>query len=678
MRKFLLALGVAASTILSAAAVPSVAPSPGAINMEIYSGGIGSITIKVTGSINRECTGYATLAYEGKIIKSIPASNERWVYCTEGFDKVSEGNPFVGFYSGADSPATKPGRYTVTIPSDFYRVNGVGNSPFTLNYSIGGVAYDMIFSPEFNSSVGSLPQIKITFEGCTNLKYKAKTASGPQGGTGAVTKTGVYLETDAGDIEVTPVIEGNTAIINVPDKANVKGSLALNALDGVFTFTNSKGASGSNSKIYGRYNITGSSSSIGTTPEGYTLTNKEGELAGGVYDKIEAYEQIKNENESYGQIYYTYTNRFFDLNLPDGLKTHRVMMSRPQFYKEDLTTKAGSTFTLVQKADKSGFYVTTSGENDNVMPLENGTFFLVVPAGAFYYIPADGAGASSSPKLTFGPFVIMDMATTGFYLTPDPDKVQSELSQITITFDEGSTVEWKATEWGQLNYGTIEYDFRATAKDNQLFINLPTKFTVEGEWTLEIPSTALNVNDKPMGISAVYTINRDYISNIEITNNGNPTKCKLIADDEEYGVPYWSAQLQTAADKNTADFTFILPEKYDAVYYRLENQTGGGPLGAAYPVEDLIKDGGYTLAANHTVTGLPIGVTPLSFTFAKDGVAAEPSLMIANVSQATDVKGIEAEEGEAEYFNLQGVKIEKPESGIVIKVVNGKATKVTL
>lgn len=40
------------------------------------------------------------------------------------------------------------------------------------------------------------------------------------------------------------------------------------------------------------------------------------------------------------------------------------------------------------------------------------------------------------------------------------------------------------------------------------------------------------------------------------------------------------------------------------------------------------------------------------------------------------VAAIEAENGEAEFFNLQGVKVAKPENGLYIKVQNGKASKV--
>jgi len=44
----------------------------------------------------------------------------------------------------------------------------------------------------------------------------------------------------------------------------------------------------------------------------------------------------------------------------------------------------------------------------------------------------------------------------------------------------------------------------------------------------------------------------------------------------------------------------------------------------------------------------------------------------------TSVIGIEAEEGEAEYYTLQGVRVANPEKGIYVRVANGKAAKVVL
>ncbi|MDE5887841.1 MAG: hypothetical protein K2H46_09685 [Muribaculaceae bacterium] len=54
----------------------------------------------------------------------------------------------------------------------------------------------------------------------------------------------------------------------------------------------------------------------------------------------------------------------------------------------------------------------------------------------------------------------------------------------------------------------------------------------------------------------------------------------------------------------------------------------------------------------------------------------DPEAMILTVSGATGISAIEAEEGDAVYFNLQGQRVANPDKGIYIRVVNGKAVKV--
>ena len=50
------------------------------------------------------------------------------------------------------------------------------------------------------------------------------------------------------------------------------------------------------------------------------------------------------------------------------------------------------------------------------------------------------------------------------------------------------------------------------------------------------------------------------------------------------------------------------------------------------------------------------------------------TLELPKSSKVIDIET--AENGKAEYYNLQGVKVDKPSSGIYIKRHNGKATKV--
>lgn len=60
------------------------------------------------------------------------------------------------------------------------------------------------------------------------------------------------------------------------------------------------------------------------------------------------------------------------------------------------------------------------------------------------------------------------------------------------------------------------------------------------------------------------------------------------------------------------------------------------------------------------------------------GDLKSPVTTYINNGTTVSVEGIEVAEGEAQYFNLQGVKVLNPENGLYIKVVDGKATKVVI
>lgn len=54
------------------------------------------------------------------------------------------------------------------------------------------------------------------------------------------------------------------------------------------------------------------------------------------------------------------------------------------------------------------------------------------------------------------------------------------------------------------------------------------------------------------------------------------------------------------------------------------------------------------------------------------------NLSVTAKGSTSGVEAVEAAEGEAEYFNLQGVKVANPEKGLYIKVLNGKATRILI
>lgn len=92
---------------------------------------------------------------------------------------------------------------------------------------------------------------------------------------------------------------------------------------------------------------------------------------------------------------------------------------------------------------------------------------------------------------------------------------------------------------------------------------------------------------------------------------------------------------------------------------------------------------------NDNTSWVNIDLTPLvsassislSVVAEKNGASSDQpfTYIVQKVDVVTGVEGIEAaEEGEAVYYNLQGVRVANPEHGIFVKVVNGKASKVVL
>ena len=95
--------------------------------------------------------------------------------------------------------------------------------------------------------------------------------------------------------------------------------------------------------------------------------------------------------------------------------------------------------------------------------------------------------------------------------------------------------------------------------------------------------------------------------------------------------------------------------------------------------EFAIKDGDNTIGGYNTFSysGLAAktNVDITGFVVMRDKTPRIAPILIEATTE-TGIAGIEAEDGEAVYFNLQGVRVENPENGIFIRVQNGKAVKI--
>lgn len=68
----------------------------------------------------------------------------------------------------------------------------------------------------------------------------------------------------------------------------------------------------------------------------------------------------------------------------------------------------------------------------------------------------------------------------------------------------------------------------------------------------------------------------------------------------------------------------------------------------------------------------------VTLTMTKNGVTTDPLNITLTKGTPTAIETLEAADGEALYFNLQGVEVKNPERGVFIKMQYGKASKVIL
>lgn len=151
-----------------------------------------------------------------------------------------------------------------------------------------------------------------------------------------------------------------------------------------------------------------------------------------------------------------------------------------------------------------------------------------------------------------------------------------------------------------------------------------------------------------------------------------------------WNATYNELSVTGAVTTATAEVTLAIPEGFDNYLY-IDPTQGGGPQ-----IEPLTRAAAEWLPVSEALAmGMQYGN---KFTVAADGQehpfnlylvaneqfdSANLYLLTVKIQQETGVEAIEAA-GEAQYFNLQGVKVANPEKGIYVKVVNGKASKVTV
>ncbi len=213
----------------------------------------------------------------------------------------------------------------------------------------------------------------------------------------------------------------------------------------------------------------------------------------------------------------------------------------------------------------------------------------------------------------------------------------------------------------------------------------------------------LSTPDSYTALDKKYTASYDRKTNLQYDNKGGVWYCQyrgtpskgepaLVYVDENGEIKYFEGKggkaryqgaLSVAPDGNTlvassasgkVSVYEINQDEDGSVYlietYCLTHNMGGSAYSAAWDIAGNFYLGN---ASNEVVQGYALPRAEAAVTKA----ASEYSFTV-NGDSITGIEEIAAEEGEVEYYNLQGVKVANPEKGVFIKKQGGKTTKVVL
>lgn len=140
-----------------------------------------------------------------------------------------------------------------------------------------------------------------------------------------------------------------------------------------------------------------------------------------------------------------------------------------------------------------------------------------------------------------------------------------------------------------------------------------------------------------------------------------------------FGDPLWSAEAMTegAGGNWTLSKEVTVAGQFGVLASNQFGQQRAWYAAASMAEAEINLGTAYTLIENGS--NMSLGEGNYTFTF-----NPETLVLTVTANSVDGVAEIGVAEGEAEYFNLQGARVENPAAGIYVKVLNGKATKVVV
>ena len=191
-------------------------------------------------------------------------------------------------------------------------------------------------------------------------------------------------------------------------------------------------------------------------------------------------------------------------------------------------------------------------------------------------------------------------------------------------------------------------------------------------WNFYAQNPAINLDaykGKKVRIGFKYTSTTEMAGTWEIKN-------VLVRGDIAPEIPAPTAAENVTITEGEGSWT-IRPESYPVVLtFAVEDGVQMYAKSISDTQAQAAAEGdndGYTVLEGNTLTLTAQGDNYSVYAM-KDGVKSVAKTIVADA--ATGIAGIEAEDGVAVYFNLQGVRVQNPENGVFIRVQNGKAVKI--
>lgn len=328
------------------------------------------------------------------------------------------------------------------------------------------------------------------------------------------------------------------------------------------------------------------------------------------------------------------------------------------------TTVTGAT-AIVTITEACTLNAVAIGEGDVKSGVKSATYTLTPAINTYKQITTE----LTSGKYVFmcgnnfvNPVLVSDRCNfTDDFTKTDDQIVASEKYEFTITVEgEYATIQSVDGKYLGINSATSN---SFTQGADALTDNFKWKYTVDnGVVTFTSAIADTNVLAQHKGYSGLYS---NFAPGV-VEGSVYPTLYKL---DNAPAAPELDG-VELTGNKITGSTLKFKSVEGVSVYYKI---TETAAESAPRRVIDAAAEGYTKYTEPVTLTTKMTGV---SFFAQDDATGAQSDVVTYDIDLLSGIAGIEAEAGEAVYYNLQGVRVDNPVKGLYIRVANGKSSKV--